>query len=257
MNYQEQIKIEPDDDLLFSIEESFSEPAHDEQEVQTGRKKRFPKHKKGIFNTLAPYYLVTNQQVFHKIISGLLLRKIPRCTEEQGSATIELYSTFWTIATVIVSLFMSQCSKDFFSDFIKGSRIEDRLEYSSFLIVLLWIFGFFTVAVPLLLKVIVLYTFNKTFSGLELIHWYGLSCVVWVPLAVISFLISFLPKRWVALIEWFLAFLGGAYSFMIIYVQVQDESSGLKERQLVNSIIALMHIVLSFLTKLFVFKSKH
>ncbi|AET40516.1 uncharacterized protein Ecym_6123 [Eremothecium cymbalariae DBVPG len=250
MSHSKYTTVDPEDDILFSVDD---EPNFNASTGDTGvegitggyssaDQTKNEVQKRGLFNALAPYYQITSEQLYHKIATSVMFGKV-HSAELGPNANIEVYSTIWVIISVVVSLYISYGGKQLVEHMIAGSKISDDKGTYTVLLGVFFLFTGYVVAVPLILKAVVTYVFNENLGAVELIQWYGLSCVVWIPLALVSVLTSLLPKGWNALVEWLLTAVGGAYGFGIIYKQIQDDLNELSKKQAVSIAMVVLHFV--------------
>ncbi|AEY96682.1 FAEL299Wp [Eremothecium gossypii FDAG1] len=237
------------DDILFSADDDGFDAA---EHVATGTSMSAgdPQLGGGLFNTLAPYYAVTSEQLFHKTRSSLMLQKVQ--TLEMGNAATEIYSTVWIILSASIALYVSRGLRTVLSEILRGQEDGGSHGQYQILVHVLWLFATYVVAVPLVFKLVVQYAFSEALHGLELVQWYGFGCLVWIPLTPISLVLGLLPEGWAGLAHLILAIAGGAYSFMVMYIQLKDDLSELSRGRAVMAMMAVMHLVFVLLIKLLI-----
>ncbi|AMD21811.1 HFL045Cp [Eremothecium sinecaudum] len=243
------------DNVLFSMDD---DNISINQEIDTSpvdvnvRQKQPSEPARGLFNTIAPYYQVGDDQLYHQVVSGLSLKKVKNL-EAGPNTNIEIYSTFWIIMTGVLSLYVSYCGKNLLTEFINGRRITDQKGNYGVLISMLWLLSIYVVLIPVCLKMFVTYVFNQVIGGLELIQWYGLSCIVWIPISILSIMTAFLPGNWAAVLEWILVALGGAYGCGIIFAQIQEDLNEIPQKKVISLIVVALHTLFVLIIKFAIF----
>lgn len=204
-----------------------------------------------VFSRLSPYFQTDETMLKQKIVTALKLGELRTLRDQESDSNIQLdlYSTVWVTATVIMVLFLSYSGKSVFKSLIKNSyaHVTDfQTMINCFLL-----FYFYVLGVPMLAYAVCQFFFKETFDVITALDTYGISNVVWVPIGLISVL-SGLGGSLENVIEWVLVLIGGAYSGAIIYIQLSNVVLDLQNgKTLLYGMIGL-HVFFTIMVKVII-----
>ncbi|QEU58874.1 Yip5 [Kluyveromyces lactis] len=204
--------------------------------------------KASIFSKLSPYFQVDETTLKQKLITALKLGELKslKDPESQADAQLDLYSTVWITATVIMVLFLSYSGKSVIGSLITNS-FSDVTDFQ-IMINCLFLFYIYVLGVPILAFLLCKFVFKEPFDVITAIDTYGVSNIVWVPIGFIS-VVTGLVGPFENIIEWVLVAIGGAYSGGIIYIQLKNIVTELQNGRILLLAMIGVHILFTFLVR--------
>ena len=104
--------------------------------------------------------------------------------------SVDLYGPFWTLTTLIFSLFVFSSLASSISSYLSGTPIDYDFQLLSIGVTLVYLYG---LGLPIILWLVLKYLGVSEWSAVEAIAVYGYGQFVWIPVSVRPLFLSTLP----------------------------------------------------------------
>lgn len=202
-----------------------------------------------VFARLSPYFQVDETTLKRKLITALKLGELKslRDQETQADAQLDLYSTIWITATVVVVLFLSYSGSGVIKSLITN-RIS-RVTKFQILIHCFLLFYIYVLGVPIAGFLICKFVFKEAFDVITTIDTYGVSNIVWVPIGFVGVVAGGLRGSNENIVKWILVVIGGTYSGTIIYTQLKNVVNELENGKVLLYVMIGVHVLFTLLVR--------
>ncbi|GLB39739.1 putative yip1 domain family protein [Lyophyllum shimeji] len=192
-----------------------------------------------------PYFDVDTQTVLRRCYGTLLPTSTNYLSTHLNPA--DLYGPFWTLTTLIFTLFLSSSLAASISAYLSspGAEYDYDFQLLSVAVSLVYAYG---LALPILLWLALRYLGVGEWSVVEAVAIWGYGQFVWIPVSILCVI----P---VPIVRWVLVFLAFALSgyFLVINIYPILASAEAKATRLIIIIIAVLHAALALTFKVVFF----
>lgn len=206
-----------------------------------------------VFARLSPYFQIDAKTLQLKIVTALRLGELSslREAESQNDVQLDLYSTVWITATVVLVAFLSYSGKNVLRSIITGT-LKNVTKFGTMVNCFL-LFYCYVIGMPLAVYLVSRFVFKEQFNPIVAIDSYGVSNVVWIPVGFFGVLTGALGLgSGHHFVEWILAVLGGTYSGLIIYIQLKNMLAEMQNGKVLLCGMVALHVGFTVLVKVLV-----
>ncbi|KAN0107751.1 Yip1 domain containing protein [Russula decolorans] len=170
----------------------------------------------------------------------------PTYTSAHLTPTPDLYGPFWTLTTVIFTLFITSSLAHSIVSYLSSHAVEYDFALLSTAVGLVYVYG---IGVPMMLWAALRYAgISENWPMVEAVTVWGYAMFVWIPVSILCII----P---IALLRWILSGIGFALSgyFLVANVYPVLVSANQKPVRLLIVVIAVLHAVVALLFKVLFF----
>jgi len=170
----------------------------------------------------------------------------PTYTSAHLTPAPDLYGPFWTLTTLIFSLFVTSSLAHSIVSYLSSNQVEYDFALLSTAVGLVYVYG---LGVPVMLWVVLRYAgISENWSMVEAMTVWGYAMFVWIPVSILCII----P---IALLRWVLSGIGFALSgyFLVANVYPVLVSANQKPVRLLIVVVAVLHAVIALLFKVLFF----
>lgn len=204
-----------------------------------------------IFSRLSPYFQVDSITLQRKIVTALKLKELGSLRDEeiQNNVQLDLYSAVWITATVVMALFICTSGAVVLESIIKNQLLP-MTDFDKMLNDLFLFYGYLFFA-PLALYLVSRFMIKEPIDPVSTIDCYGMSNVVWIPVAFLYVLTGlFGPVR--SWLRWGLVVLAAFYSGLIVGIQIKSLTREISKGKMLFHLSIFLHVLFALLVRLIV-----
>ncbi|KAF8480062.1 Yip1-domain-containing protein [Russula ochroleuca] len=170
----------------------------------------------------------------------------PTYTSAHLTPAPDLYGPFWTLTTLIFTLFITSSLAHSIVSYLSSSPVEYDFALLSTAVGLVYVYG---IGVPVMFWVVLRYAgISENWAVVEVVTVWGYAMFVWIPVSILCII----P---VALLRWVLSGIGFALSgyFLVANIYPVLVSANQKPVRLLIVVVAVLHAVIALLFKVLFF----